>query len=302
MESADLKPIGTSNDTDYDLYIKKLGCKLVIDQTKHTTAKPPLDMTDDHHSTPQGYDYEPPSGDGLRKPGYAPIFNGPSNEAPFRVQSDLISIRPNPTFLNGEGSTSQQEPYQYPKPIDRYDDDRYGNGPYRPPVSSSQNEDRPFGRPQQPPSYPNQIDTVEPQEGPYNYPKPIHSGDLGPQKPNSVDRFDYNNRYSNSPAPYADEPRPYYSGNGYSGESLRPLDTNYLPPVVNKTGASPNRLPSYTGSSKRPSDGFSTNSIEGRPGASYFYGKPMITHMKGSHGESITSIITEIKPGEHKNT
>lgn len=206
----------------------------------------------------------------------------------------MISIRPNPSFLHGEPSVSQQDAYQYPKPIDRYDDDRYGGDPYRLPGSSSHDEGRPFGgRPQLPPSYPNRFDSVESQGSPYSYPKPIHSVDLGPPK-----RLDYsNNRYS--PRPYVEEPRPIYYSNGYSGNSLRPLDSNYLPPVPNKTEGNGNVAPSYADSLKRPIDGTSSNSIEGRPEATFFYGKPMITHMKGSHGQTITSIITEIKPGEY---
>lgn len=295
METADLKPIGTLNDTDYDLYIKKLGCKLVIDQTKHTTATPPFNGNQDHHNAPPGYNYEPPSDDGHRKPGYSPVFNYPSNEGPVRVQSDLISIRPNPTFLNGEPPASQQEPNYDQRPIDRYDDNRYGSEPYnRPPASPIYNGDRPYGRP---PSYANQFDGMRPQEGLYDYPKPIYSADLGPQKPSSTDRFGYNNRYY-SPGPYAEEPPPIYSG--YTGGSLRPIDTNHLPPVPNKTEGTENYPPNQIDASRRPSDAINTNSLEGRPGlgGAYYYGKPKVTHMKGAHGESITSIITEIKPGE----
>lgn len=296
MESKDLKPIGTVNATDYDLYIKKLGCKIAIDQTKHTTAKPNLDGNENPNNVPPGYNYDPPYDSGNRKPGYPQIFNEPSDDEVYNVKSSLISIRPNPSFL----PLPQKEPYAYPKPIDGYDDGRPEIGvAYKPNNAQSYDEQRPFDRPELPPRYSNQYDDRLAQEVPYSYPKPINSPDLGLYKPNNVDRFDYNSRYP--PVPYLDD-RTSFSGNyHYDGNYLRPLESNALPPIMpNKTNGYEN-LPPKDRNYTRPGDNVNPNSIEDSPGGgSYFYGKPIITHMKGTHGETITSIITEIKPGECK--
>lgn len=75
-ETADLKPIGTELDIDFDLYIKKFGCSVVIDKTPHD--KPLNDGTQspgkpdtlgnikphtngyDNKPPDDGYDYQPP--------------------------------------------------------------------------------------------------------------------------------------------------------------------------------------------------------------------------------------------------
>lgn len=77
-ETADLKPIGTLADTDYDLYIKKLGCKLVIDNTKKNnygsqSQKPVQESSADNYgankpSNSYGPDNKPSNGYDTRPP------------------------------------------------------------------------------------------------------------------------------------------------------------------------------------------------------------------------------------------
>ncbi|CAG9766320.1 unnamed protein product [Ceutorhynchus assimilis] len=57
-ETADLKPIGTISDTDYDLYIKKIDCQVVLEPPKHPTSSsdnrnPPAHST--HHAVNSNY-------------------------------------------------------------------------------------------------------------------------------------------------------------------------------------------------------------------------------------------------------
>lgn len=122
-ETSDFKPIGTMNDTDYDLYVKKIGCKLVIEISKNKPgedAKPvqhtknnnknenqnPMPDRPEHHNgqfpedRPDPFshsfnqDYSRPSGYDNDRPAYgfmyAPNFYGP----PIKVQSSLMSISP----------------------------------------------------------------------------------------------------------------------------------------------------------------------------------------------------------------
>lgn len=122
-ETADLKPIGTVNDTNYDLYIKKTGCTIVLETNKDKNKTPTTDQTkhninsnnkkpDEIPGRPGGYsdlafsnehrvpykpfydyqDYENSPGYNYERPGfmYAPNFYGP----PIKVQSSLISVSP----------------------------------------------------------------------------------------------------------------------------------------------------------------------------------------------------------------
>lgn len=134
-ETADFRPIGTVNDTDYDLYVKKIGCKLVIEINKNkptTNVKPdqirnnndnkdqnstfphydgPLndprmpyiphhDNQNDEHP---GYEYKRPEYGFM----YAPNFYGP----PMKVQSSLIGVSPPSGALNGETNVNRVDSY-----------------------------------------------------------------------------------------------------------------------------------------------------------------------------------------------
>lgn len=125
-ETADLKPIGTVNDTNYDLYIKKTGCTLTLEVHKNKN-KTQMATVYDHqlndinynkdqgadrypgstnnyadwpssnrpYAPPYDYaDYESPPNYNNRRPDYgfmyAPNFYGP----PIKVQSSLISVSP----------------------------------------------------------------------------------------------------------------------------------------------------------------------------------------------------------------
>lgn len=46
-ETADLKPIGTISDTDYDLYIKKLDCQVILEP--HQQQAPPPSQAKPHN-------------------------------------------------------------------------------------------------------------------------------------------------------------------------------------------------------------------------------------------------------------
>lgn len=111
-ETADLKPIGTVNDAEYDLYIKKIGCKLVIEKSKdspstdikHVNSNDTHSINKTKNSISDGYYYDKPpystfddlheSSSGHERPPYgfmyAPNFYGP----PMRVSSGLIAVRP----------------------------------------------------------------------------------------------------------------------------------------------------------------------------------------------------------------
>ncbi|CAH1984710.1 unnamed protein product [Acanthoscelides obtectus] len=128
-ETADLKPIGAINDTEFELYTKKLGCSLVIDKTPNkkpathpadrnsipSTQKPDRlgDINNDPHPDGTRYQYHdkyrPLYGsdqysDGTRyqhhdrdQPLYAPShqYTPPlksGDETPGRVGSELIAV------------------------------------------------------------------------------------------------------------------------------------------------------------------------------------------------------------------
>lgn len=104
-ETVDLKPIGTRKDTDYDLYIKKLGCKLVLD--KHRLHRPLYDdpvATSTETQRPLAFSSKPIDGHEV-KPVYEshaydhhassnrPVYNNFKGDGVHHV-STLIAISP----------------------------------------------------------------------------------------------------------------------------------------------------------------------------------------------------------------
>ncbi|KAB0805027.1 hypothetical protein PPYR_01997 [Photinus pyralis] len=89
-ETPDLKPIGTISDVDYDLYIKKLGCKLVLNENQPADSKPLENGHRTNTSVSGGYQNS-------REPYFA--------NKPYQVQSSMIGV--------ASGSSYSEEPLRY---------------------------------------------------------------------------------------------------------------------------------------------------------------------------------------------
>ncbi|KAH1007158.1 hypothetical protein HUJ04_004428 [Dendroctonus ponderosae] len=134
-ETVDLKPIGTTKDTDFDLYIKKIDCQIVleapdrptenqhaehsqneaqylVEEEHHGSGQPP-----NHHSPNEGYQYQrpaahyepnPPKEDNLQHvQTLVSIASGPNNVL-HPVHDILISGRPE----NAYGVQPQMPPFR----------------------------------------------------------------------------------------------------------------------------------------------------------------------------------------------
>ncbi|KAK5647334.1 hypothetical protein RI129_002226 [Pyrocoelia pectoralis] len=176
-ETPDLKPIGTLIDVDYDLYIKKLGCKLILheNQSQHGNV-----------------DVKPPENDHFNNISYQPVDAPFPSSKPYRVQSSMISISPSSVYPEDPLRYGTAKPHQF-KP--EYSNDR---PPFRP-----THLNHPYGdRPHQ--SYPPQANDrfdfdPSPHVGSMFRPpgnryeiKPLHGGSSGydggvrPFRPNKI--------------------------------------------------------------------------------------------------------------------
>ncbi|XP_076267093.1 uncharacterized protein LOC143200541 [Rhynchophorus ferrugineus] len=107
-ETGDLKPIGTIADPDYDLYIKKVDCKIVIDPPDNADSQKLPDQVSDYSNKPTTIDQD--HRDDKRKP--------PRNQYHQDSDSNYYGVlnRPYQEYDNG---------YQYNRPSNNY-------GPQRP--------------------------------------------------------------------------------------------------------------------------------------------------------------------------
>ncbi|KAJ8924277.1 hypothetical protein NQ315_007069, partial [Exocentrus adspersus] len=215
-ETADLKPIGTVPDTDYDLYIKKLGCSVVVE--KNPYDKPPPDYPETTNSVPspeskpspdnsRPNDKFQPLENGYPKPPFPSNFNNryylpPTPENVDHVQT-LVSVASGPnSYLHPvHDILVGDRPYMYgvpnpPKPMGCCEKNRdccapSDLPPYRPPALNHPYDPRPVYRPK-----PDDLDQgygrpSRPQYGgvnrPYDRPNPPHEK---PNRPDLLDRPD----------------------------------------------------------------------------------------------------------------
>ncbi|KAF5304702.1 hypothetical protein FQA39_LY09479 [Lamprigera yunnana] len=190
-ETPDLKPIGTVSDVEYDLYIKKIGCKLVIPNHLNLPGKP---STTENYNLSSTYD------------------NG---NKPYRVQSSYISVASGSPSGTRYGTGKPYEiddyrpshfnrPYEYPskKYASSYDfqsNDKLDFDP-RPHKDSS------YYRPH----HPHRFDDTPYRPDKYGYRDKPHYPDNIPEKP-------YYNGYEPQKKP--SPPREYF---GYQSRPQRP--------------------------------------------------------------------------------
>lgn len=341
-ETADLKPIGTVNDTNYDLYIKKTGCKLVIElnknksnaqqhnQTQNTYNTALFDQYDDSPSNSQNrpfYDYEDLEYD-YRRPGYgfmyAPNFYGP----PIKVQSSLISISP----IVGETNELNENERKNYKDQHYFDyNDKQENSLDFINRLSNYNKQRPFYVEES--DYEQHSNHFSVSSHEYTLPLPEKDDNTySPQRnrplyndlaydeylasmsrPTNNERYlsdgsilnykNYENRkaevLNNQPNRYDNWPSypfiPTYSeftyGNRYSHYKQSQDKLQHTQELPNE-GLSTNKItsPNFT-STVNYTEINNTSSIS-------FGNGSIVSQRKGPHGETITSIITELKAGE----
>ncbi|XP_048523827.1 uncharacterized protein LOC109536280 [Dendroctonus ponderosae] len=163
-ETVDLKPIGTTKDTDFDLYIKKIDCQIVleaphrptenqhaehsqneaqylVEEEHHGSGQPP-----NHHSPNEGYQYQrpaahykpnPPKEDNLQHvQTLVSIASGPNNVL-HPVHDILISGRPENAYgvqpqMPSFRPSALNRPYEHHKPANfahlGWDNYAYGYG------------------------------------------------------------------------------------------------------------------------------------------------------------------------------
>ncbi|XP_063918862.1 uncharacterized protein LOC135134174 isoform X1 [Zophobas morio] len=283
-ETADLKPIGTKTDTDYDLYIKKLGCTLVIDKNNpafdHYNKPPSGEQPSGSYDKPQGgYDppppYKPPSPPSYEKPqgGYEP--------PPYKPPSP-------PSYEKPQGGGYEPPPYKPPSPPS-YEKPQSGGYQYEKPSSSgypSPNKpsdgygalsNRPsYGRPQEEIQHVQTLVSVStgPQKpvldpyheilvsgGPYSYARP-------PFRPSAL-----NHPYDKPQGPKPDEyglrpQRPDYGRPNPDRYDSRPGESNMVSygqrPIPDKYGSYIPR-PDHYNDYYRPDDYYRPNSDRYRP-------------------------------------
>lgn len=199
-ETADLKPIGTKEDVDFDLYIKKVDCKLNIppDPPSSATQTP---ITNPHHFRPPAQPYDENNKpvhhnkpDYLFKPQeFGPQkFPDPHTKPGNGYTKGEIEHRPN--YLPHSPTYEQYVPDFLPPPQNRPSDPRPGSyGNYdrpRPDEFDNPNFVRPFNRPLY-------------DRDPYRRP------DHGPMRPDyGPERPDYKPIKPDYDRPYGDHPRP----------------------------------------------------------------------------------------------
>lgn len=107
-ETADLRPIGTDRDPDFDLYIKKIDCKLNIPRDPPSSASEPPPH---HRPRPDGYDkprpdYDKPRPNGYEKP--KPDYDKP--------RPDYEKPRPNYDKPRPDYDRPRPDGYEKPRP------------------------------------------------------------------------------------------------------------------------------------------------------------------------------------------
>ncbi|KAF5304804.1 hypothetical protein FQR65_LT07821 [Abscondita terminalis] len=266
-ETPDLKPIGTITEVDYDLYIKKLGCKLVISQNP-IPEKP----TSQHPERPTESSNYP----------YSNETNIYSSK-PYRVKSSYISVASNPnspsTTRYGTG-----KPYK----VNEYSDDRppfgssYEYGHRYPPRKYASSYQSHFidrvdfdARPEKPDQHhsykPDRIDdiskpdyTVRPHglgfmpdryrrpPSNFNYQEQSHRPDRIPERP------PYDDGYNPIQKPY----RPVDSSSNYGSKPFRPDRIPTRPEHSNDYSVRPQRpyiIPN------EPNSGYESDVVPLRP-------------------------------------
>lgn len=184
-ETVDLKPIGTDSNTDFDLYIKKLGCSVVIDKNPHekplgvddtqSTSKPETlgnIRPNDKYDTTLDKEYNKPFDNGYlqsslydKKPSYGSVSNYylPVKPTDYRVDKvqTMVSVADRPDsyyhpvhdiFLsnnNQYGNINDKIDGSYGGRPDGfylpYENSRPDIGPPRPPYESKPPKKKPSG-------------------------------------------------------------------------------------------------------------------------------------------------------------
>lgn len=268
-ETVDLKPIGTRKDTDYDLYIKKLGCKLVLDKNNYLHEAKPNSFTDNiATSTEQVRKTSKP--DEIR-PIYEPNRYEPNSYEPKPAYDSQDSVHHVQTLI----AISPARPQTAPEDTMHFSGDLYKpqrpNNEYGPPTnnynqlstnnyqSSNKYPPAPNKYPPGPSSYPsypalsntNNYDNYPPPGNNYlsrptnDYDRPVYQRPY----PEDVDGMygNYRPYAPNEPYRPLDRPIPhrpsYYEDNydyrpSYENRPIRPLELDSRP-----VGAADNRPP-----------------------------------------------------------
>ncbi|CAH0551802.1 unnamed protein product [Brassicogethes aeneus] len=114
-ETVDFKPIGTVADVDFDLYIKKLGCKVVLDTSPHFIgSKPHLPPEEDHqdhhqhhHESPNSIPQKPDKPSGYEKPDDLVSESNNYYNRPASRPSDGYGDRPSSGYKYDKPNSNQ---------------------------------------------------------------------------------------------------------------------------------------------------------------------------------------------------
>lgn len=236
QETVDLKPIGTIDDTDFDLYIKKLGCKLVIDMSSDSP-----EYVNDEVPLPDNL----PSTKPRPRPSYYKKHHGS-----FQYGSEQQSY-------NSESHWSMKKMYKGSHPVN-YDDravsynryDKPGGYSYDKPGDYS--DDKPSGysydKPAADYSHNKPVGYSYEKPGDHSYDKPNKYG-YQEDEPNSYDnsdKFSFTNPYDDIEGPTYYKPSNNY--NPSEKDKYKPAGSNY----------GHDKQPSSNYGSK-PSSGYDTN-------------------------------------------
>ncbi|XP_044265917.1 uncharacterized protein LOC123012157 [Tribolium madens] len=262
--------------------------------------RPPVDDYDQRPMRPN--DYDRPT---------RPRPDRPDNNHYDRPRPQGFGYdRPDPPSSNYNRPRPPTSGYDRPDPpSNSYDRPRPPSSSYdRPDPPSSNNYDRPkppssnydrppnplptgnYDRPK-PPTY----DRPNPPSGNYDRPRPPSDSYVRPEPPSS------NHDRPNPPSSNYDIPRPPSDSyvkperpNSNYDRPYKPTNEYLFDKTIDRHDTQPEKPDNYQKpGTVKPSDGYD-NSIKENPKPKEPHSKPIVTHAIGSHGESITSIITEL--------
>ncbi|GJQ86810.1 hypothetical protein Trydic_g5597 [Trypoxylus dichotomus] len=122
-ETVDLKPVGTIDDTDFDLYIKKMGCKLVIDT--HPSLNDEPEDPDKPKSRPRPDHYKKHHGFHYGAEHHQSSFN---SESHWSMKDIYKGNRPSGDNDKAVSYNTYDRPTSYDEPSKSdYEDDRAGS-------------------------------------------------------------------------------------------------------------------------------------------------------------------------------
>ncbi|XP_008195826.1 uncharacterized protein LOC663405 [Tribolium castaneum] len=254
---------------------------------------PPITNYDRPRPPIGGYDRpEPPTGnyDRPRPPSSGYDRPNPPTSSYDRPKPPSGYDRPDPPTNNYDRPRPPSSNYDRPDPP---------NGNYERPKPPSSNYDRPnpsstnnYDRPK-PPS--NTYDRPDPPTSNYDKPRPPSDSYVRPEPPSS--NYDRprppSDSYVRPERPSSNYDRPNPPSSSYDRPS-KPTNEYLFDKTIDRYDTQPEKGDNYQKpGTVKPTDGYD-NSIKGNPKPKEPHSKPIVTHAIGSHGESITSIITEL--------